>query len=109
MGEGFMVVVSIEDMLCKRCGALLNHLDKLESDLDIVKQALTGYLKVKYGLLEGNDDQTEHQKQNIASEVKGMIYTNSLLLKLHFFQIVQLGLDLGSTNHGCSCITNGHP
>ncbi|KAJ9584525.1 hypothetical protein L9F63_021135 [Diploptera punctata] len=52
MGDGFMVVVSIEDMLCKRCGALLNHLDKLESDLDIVRRALTGYLKMKYGLLE---------------------------------------------------------
>ncbi|KAJ4438814.1 hypothetical protein ANN_14766 [Periplaneta americana] len=52
MGEGFMVVVSVEDMLCKRCGALLNHLDKLESDLDIVKRALTGYLKMKYGLLD---------------------------------------------------------
>ena len=52
MGDGFMVVVSIEDTLCKRCGALLNRLDKLEFDIDTVKRALTGYLKMKYGLLE---------------------------------------------------------
>jgi hypothetical protein len=102
MGEGFMVVVSVEDMLCKRCGALLNHLDKLESDLDIVKRALTGYLKMKYGLLEDTDYLTKHQKQNIESQVniKGMIYTKSLLLKLHFLQMIQLGLSLGPTNHG---------
>jgi hypothetical protein len=86
MGEGFMVVVSVEDMLCKRCGALLNHLDKLESDLDIVKRALTGYLKMKYGLLEDTDEQIKHQKWNITNEtnVKGMIYTESMVLKFRF-------------------------
>jgi hypothetical protein len=85
-----MVVVSIEDMLCKRCGALLNHLDKLESDLDIVKRALTGYLKMKYGLLEDADEQTKHQTQNITSQtnVKGMIHTKSESFKSHFFQML---------------------
>ncbi|XP_023710442.1 zinc finger protein 62 homolog isoform X2 [Cryptotermes secundus] len=68
MGEGFMVVVSIEDMLCKHCGALLNHLDKLESDLDIVKRALTGYLKMKYGLTEDTDEQRKHLKQHITNQ-----------------------------------------
>jgi hypothetical protein len=77
MGEGFMVVVSIEDMLCKRCAALLNHLDKLESDLNIVKQALTGYLKMKYGLLDDTDEQMESEKQSITSQtnVEGMLHT----------------------------------
>lgn len=81
MGEGFMVVVSIEDMLCKHCGALLNHLDKLESDVDIVKRALTGYLKMKYGLTEDTDEQTKHQKQHITSQtnVKGMIHTKAII------------------------------
>jgi hypothetical protein len=80
MGDGFMVVVSVEDMLCKRCGALLNHLDKLESDLDIVKRALTGYLKMKYGLLDDADYQAAQQKQNVQSHIntKGMVYTKFL-------------------------------
>nr|CAD7588808.1 unnamed protein product [Timema genevievae] len=59
MGDGFMVVVTKEDGLCRRCSALLNHLDKLEFDLAIVKKALTGYLKMKYQLLdEGEEDVT---------------------------------------------------
>jgi len=76
MGEGFMVVVSIEDMLCRRCGALLNHLDKLESDLDIVKRALRGYLKMKYGLVEDSSEQVEPQKPYITSQrnIKGMLH-----------------------------------
>jgi hypothetical protein len=79
MGEGFMVVVSIEDLLCRRCGALLNHLDKLESDLDIVKRALTGYLKMKYGLLEDIDEQMEPQKPYVTSQrnIKGMLHIKS--------------------------------
>lgn len=83
MGEGFMVVVSIEDMLCKRCAALLNHLDKLESDLDIVKRALTGYLKMKYGLLDDTDEQMEPEKQNVTSQanVEGMLHTESREMK----------------------------
>ncbi|PSN54465.1 hypothetical protein C0J52_05544 [Blattella germanica] len=56
MGDGFMVVVSIEDMLCKRCNALLNQLDQLEADLDVLKSVLTDYLKIKYGLLNEMDE-----------------------------------------------------
>lgn len=75
MGEGFMVVVSIEDMLCKRCAALLNHLDKLESDLDIVKRALAGYLKMKYGLLDDISEQMEPEKHVIGhTNVEGTLH-----------------------------------
>ncbi|KAJ8877743.1 hypothetical protein PR048_022198 [Dryococelus australis] len=50
MGDNFMIVVTDVDVLCKRCSALLNHLDKLEQDMNVVKKALTGYLKKKYHL-----------------------------------------------------------
>ncbi|XP_067012826.2 zinc finger protein 160 isoform X2 [Anabrus simplex] len=50
MGDSFMVIVAVSDMLCKRCHSLINLLDKLEYDLEQVKRALTGYLKVKYKL-----------------------------------------------------------
>jgi hypothetical protein len=90
MGEGFMVIVSIEDMLCKRCAALLNHLDKLESDLDIVKRALTGYLKMKYGLLEDTVEQTEPEKQNVTSQrnVEGTLHTKPSDLITFFFPML---------------------
>ncbi|XP_049794633.1 uncharacterized protein LOC126204249 [Schistocerca nitens] len=52
MGEGFMVVVSEDDNLCKRCTSLLYQLDRLEVDLNLVKDALTNYLKLKYQLNE---------------------------------------------------------
>ncbi|XP_049957209.1 zinc finger protein 91-like isoform X1 [Schistocerca serialis cubense] len=52
MGEGFMVVVSEDDNLCKRCTSLLYQLDRLEVDLNLVKEALTNYLKLKYQLNE---------------------------------------------------------
>ncbi|XP_063240013.1 uncharacterized protein LOC134540893 isoform X2 [Bacillus rossius redtenbacheri] len=50
MGDNFMIVVTDADVLCKRCSALLNHLDKLEQDMGVVRKALTGYLKKKYHL-----------------------------------------------------------
>lgn len=59
MGDGYMVVVSQDDLLCLRCVALLNHLDKLEGDLKIVRKALMGYLKKKYHL---GDDAPPKQK-----------------------------------------------
>lgn len=62
MGDGFMVVVSVDDSVCKRCSSLLNHIDKLELDLDLVKAALTGYLNVKYQLNEHADI---HNPQNL--------------------------------------------
>nr|CAD7411855.1 unnamed protein product [Timema cristinae] len=64
MGDGFMVVVTKEDGLCRRCSALLNHLDKLEFDLAIVKKALTGYLKMKYQLLDEGEEEVTPPSDN---------------------------------------------
>jgi hypothetical protein len=57
MGDRFMVIVTAEDVLCRRCASLIIRLDKLEVDTEIVKKALTGYLKMKYHLYDDDDDE----------------------------------------------------
>jgi hypothetical protein len=52
MGDGFMVIVTAEDVLCHHCASLIIHLDKLEVDIEVVKKALTGYLEMKYHLYD---------------------------------------------------------
>ncbi|KAK6628706.1 hypothetical protein RUM43_002522 [Polyplax serrata] len=71
MGEKFMVVVSADDVLCRKCHALVNHVDKLESDLLLVKRSLRNHLKKKYGL---NDDIKETETVKVENEVE-MEYT----------------------------------
>ncbi|XP_021919494.1 zinc finger protein 62-like isoform X2 [Zootermopsis nevadensis] len=56
MGDGFMVIVTAEDVLCHRCSSLIIRLDKLEVDTDTVKKALTGYMKMKYNLYEEENE-----------------------------------------------------
>lgn len=56
MGDGFMVIVSMDDVICKRCSSLFNHMDRLETDLERVQNTLSGYLKVKYKI---SDDDLE--------------------------------------------------
>lgn len=56
VGENFMVIVSISDMLCKRCYILFNKLDKLELEMQIVKKILLDYLNRKYQFIEEVDE-----------------------------------------------------
>lgn len=67
MGERFMVVVSADDVLCRKCHALVNHVDKLESDLMLVKRSLRNHLKKKYGL---NEDQFQETGKFTVSFIK---------------------------------------
>jgi hypothetical protein len=55
MGDRFMVIVTADDVLCRRCASLIIRLDKLEVDTEIVKKALTGYLKMKYHLYDDEE------------------------------------------------------
>ncbi|KAJ8877735.1 hypothetical protein PR048_022190 [Dryococelus australis] len=50
LGEEFVVVVQTEDVLCRRCEVLLNHLDLLEVEMVVVKRQLTAFLQAKYQL-----------------------------------------------------------
>lgn len=50
LGEAFMVIISVEDVICKRCMTMLNQVDRLEMDLDRVRTNLLSYLYKKYNL-----------------------------------------------------------
>ena len=52
LGDSFMVIVAADDVLCRRCSMLIIRLDKLETDTELVKKSLTGYLKMKYNLYD---------------------------------------------------------
>jgi len=51
MGEDFVVIVTPADLLCQRCTSNLIHMDKLEHDLKLVKNAMLSNVQKKYGLL----------------------------------------------------------
>ncbi|CAG2053156.1 unnamed protein product [Timema podura] len=84
MGDGFMVVVTKEDGLCRRCSALLNHLDKLEFDLAIVKKALTGYLKMKYQLLDEGEEEVTPPSDNTLHSLQLLDQLNKFSKELKF-------------------------
>lgn len=50
IGEAFMVIISLEDVICKRCVMMINHLDRLELDFERVKSSLLNFIFKKYGL-----------------------------------------------------------
>ncbi|KAL5238666.1 hypothetical protein ACI65C_006076 [Semiaphis heraclei] len=51
LGDEFVVIVTPADHMCKKCTSLLTHLDKLENDLKLVKNAMLSYIQKKYGIL----------------------------------------------------------
>ncbi|KAK7590634.1 hypothetical protein V9T40_002247 [Parthenolecanium corni] len=48
IGDDYVVAVTEQDCVCKRCASLLNHMDKLENELILVKRALTSNISTKY-------------------------------------------------------------
>nr|XP_018896080.1 PREDICTED: uncharacterized protein LOC109029859 [Bemisia tabaci] len=50
MGEDFLVILTGEDYICKRCNVLFNLMDRLQSELSIVQNALLGHISSKYNL-----------------------------------------------------------
>lgn len=45
-----MVIISVDDVICKRCLAMFNHMDKLESELERTKTNILSLLNSKYGI-----------------------------------------------------------
>ena len=52
VGDAFMVIVSVEDVVCARCTNLMNYLDRLENDVERVRTNILNLLNKKYGLNE---------------------------------------------------------
>lgn len=48
IGDDYVVAVTEQDCVCKRCASLLNHMDKLENELMLVKRALMTNISQKY-------------------------------------------------------------
>lgn len=50
VGDAFMVIISVDDVVCKRCMSLFNHMDRLEHDLERVKANILNLINKKYGI-----------------------------------------------------------
>jgi uncharacterized C2H2 Zn-finger protein len=50
VGDDFCVIVSEEDVICRRCLTLFNTMDKYEHDLENVRSRLRGFINKKYGI-----------------------------------------------------------
>lgn len=50
VGDAFMVYVSVDDVICKRCLTMFNQMDRLETDLDRVKNSILSLINKKYGI-----------------------------------------------------------
>lgn len=62
VGEDFMVIISVDDLVCKRCLALFNQMDRLENDLERVKGNILNFINKKYKLND-NDSKTTLSSQ----------------------------------------------
>jgi hypothetical protein len=64
VGDDFCVVVSEEDVICRRCLTLFNTMDKYESDIQNVKSRLRGFINKKYGIDEPEEPPVKIQRLN---------------------------------------------
>lgn len=63
VGDDFCVIVSEEDVICRRCLTLFNTMDKYESDLENIRSRLRGFINKKYGI-DDEEPPTKMQKLN---------------------------------------------
>lgn len=52
VGDAFMVIISVDDIVCKRCMSMFNHMDRLEHDLERVKTNILNLINKKYGITD---------------------------------------------------------
>lgn len=62
VGDEFCVIVSEEDVICRRCLTLFNTMDKYESDIQNVKLRLRGFINKKYGIEEPEEPPVKIQR-----------------------------------------------
>jgi len=51
MGKEFVIIVKPCDYICIKCESLLNHMDKLENDVKLIKSTLLSLIYTKFGIL----------------------------------------------------------
>lgn len=52
VGEGYMVIIGAEDLICRRCYNLFNLMDKAETEVDRFKGQINNFLNKKYNILD---------------------------------------------------------
>lgn len=50
VGDAFMVIISVDDVVCKRCMSMFNHMDRLENDLERVRTNILTFINKKYNI-----------------------------------------------------------
>lgn len=55
IGESFLVIVRADDLVCKRCVALFNQYDQMETQMESIKSQLMGFITKKYSI-DGLED-----------------------------------------------------
>ncbi|XP_071565040.1 uncharacterized protein [Temnothorax nylanderi] len=53
VGEGYMVVISEDDVICRSCGVFVNTLDRLETEMRNTRDHILRFLEQKYSLQDG--------------------------------------------------------
>ncbi|XP_012281999.1 uncharacterized protein LOC105700589 isoform X2 [Orussus abietinus] len=53
VGERYLVVISEDDVICRSCANLMNTLDRLETEMRGVRDAVLRFLERKYALADG--------------------------------------------------------
>lgn len=75
VGDDFCVIVSEEDVICRRCLTLFNTMDKYEFDIQNVKSRLRGFINKKYGIEENEEPPVKIQR--LSDQSPGVHSSNS--------------------------------
>jgi zinc finger protein 423 len=67
VGDDFCVIVSEDDVICRRCLTLFNTMDKYEFDLENVKLRLRTFINKKYSIDDDDQPPSKLQKLNSGS------------------------------------------
>lgn len=76
VGDDFCVIVSEDDVICRRCLTLFNTMDKYESDLENVRTRLRSFINKKYSI-EDDEPPMKIQKLNTGSPANARFQNNS--------------------------------
>lgn len=70
VGDSFCVIVSEDDVICRRCSTLFNTMDKHEQDLENVRNRLRTLVNKKYGIDDEEPPAKVQRVSNIESSVR---------------------------------------
>lgn len=84
IGDDYVVAVTEQDCVCKRCASLLNHMDKLENELTLVKRALMTNIAQKYKINLDGQTPSANPTPSPATPQQVCKYIFLLLVSLYY-------------------------